>query len=105
MNVQMKNKQMSEKALPQLEIRFEQNVANAIKYAISAAEDPLIQHSGITTDGSVVTTLECVNHQRKHKTLLLSFNGNWEWISTGMVSGSFKQSKKVTITNESIEMS
>lgn len=85
---------------PQIAINFEPNVAHAIMKALSVANDPLIQHSGITTDGAMVTTLKCVEYQRKNKTLLLSFNGNWEWISTGKVSGEYKQTKKVTITYE-----
>ena len=87
---------------PQIAIDFNPNVAHAIMKALSVANDPLIQHSGITTDGSLVTTLKCVEYQRKKKTLLLSFNGNWEWVSTGLVSGGYKQIKHVTIKNEQI---
>ncbi len=85
---------------PQIAIDFSPNVAHAIMKALSVANDPLIQHSGITTDGSLVTTLKCVEYQRKKNTLLLSFNGNWEWVSTGIVSGAYKQTKPVTIRQE-----
>lgn len=65
-----------------------QHFVQAIKYA----NDFTIGHSGITKDGHLVTTLNCVKHQIKKGNLVIHFNGNWklEKIANGF---EMKQSK------------
>jgi hypothetical protein len=65
--------------------------------ALKYANDFSIQHSGITHDNAIVTTLECVQYQLKRGNLKLHIDGNWEYVKTGMCSGGWRQNKlKIT---------
>jgi hypothetical protein len=69
------------------------NIIHALKYA----KDFRIQHSGITVDGHVVTTKECVDYQIKQGTLLLHFDGNWIFRRTKKASGWYQTRKTPTV--------
>lgn len=62
-----------------LDFSADVNTVNTILLAIRYANDFTIQHSGITRDGSIVTTKECVEYQIKKNDLVLSFDGMWEF--------------------------
>lgn len=55
---------------------FNNLVENGKKYA----GDFTIKYAGITRDGCIVTTRECVEYQKKSGNLLLEFRGNWHLV-------------------------
>lgn len=50
---------------------------DSLKRAIDLANNFTVQHAGITKDFYVVSTLECVKHQKKKGNLLIHVQGNW----------------------------
>ncbi len=69
-----------------------------LKEAIKYAEDFTIQHSGITKDGNIVMTLECVEHQKKNHNLFLHINGNWQIKGTLATGKGWVQTNPTTVT-------
>lgn len=59
----------------------------AILQAKKLAADFTIQVTGVTLDGSIVTTIECVRYQKEKKNLYAEVDGNWRFERSGKSSG------------------